>query len=363
MPKKSYGAGRIYKDNGWLYLDYSFQGKRHRESAHTKDRTLARELLATRLRELADGRFAGSASVTLASLFEDVLIDYEINDKRSLSDLRARIIKHLGPYFGGKPAAKLTTRDVQAYTKHRLEAGATNGTINRELAVLKRAYTLGIRSERVHRKPYIPMLQEANARKGFFEREELDRVLTALPSWLHPPILFAYYTGWRIHSEIMPMQWSQVDLKHATMSLYVGETNNKEARTIFLPELLLGLLQAQKERQERDYPGCEWVFDRHGEQIKSFRKRWLEARKVSGLSERILHDFRRTAVRNMVRAGVPERVAMLVTGHKTRGVFERYNIVSTGDLKEAAKKLIPETTAEQRQRKVFPISARAKKTA
>ncbi len=361
MPKKSYGSGRIFAVNGWWQIDYYHHGKRHREAAGTKDRTKARALLLVRQRELEEGKFAGPESVTLASLLEDVETDYEINGKRSIDMLRFRLKNHLLPFFGGKPAVKLTTRDVQQYTKKRLENGASNATINRELAALKRAYTLGIRSERVHKRPYIPLLQEANARKGFFEREELDRVLAALPEWLHAPIQFAYYTGWRIHSEIMPLRWSQVDLEHGTLALYVGETKNKEARTIFLPSLLLDLLAAQKDRQERDYPNCQFVFDRAGEQIKNFRYRWLEARKVTGLNAKILHDFRRSAVRNMVRAGVPERVAMLITGHKTRNVFERYNIVSTSDLREAAKKIAPEEKTEERRTKVFPLSARLKK--
>ena len=213
MPRKNYGSGRIYQDGRYWYIDYYHHGTRHRESCHTKDRSIARAVLTTRLRELADGRFAGP--LTLGDLFADVVTDYEINGKRSLDMLRFRLDKHLRPAFGEKLAAKVNTRDVQQYTKRRLEEGASNATINRELAVVKRAYTLGIRSERITRKPYVPLLQEANARKGFFEREELDRILTALPDWLHAPLLFAYYTGWRIHSEIMPLRWSQVDLHRA----------------------------------------------------------------------------------------------------------------------------------------------------
>jgi len=73
--------------------------------------------------------------------------------------------------------------------------------------------------------------------------------------------------------------------------------------------------------------------------IGSYQKHWHAACRAAGCPGRIPHDFRRTAVRNLVRAGVPERVAMMLTGHKTRSVFERYNIVSSGDLFEAAKKL------------------------
>lgn len=92
--------------------------------------------------------------------------------------------------------------------------------------------------------------------------------------------------------------------------------------------------------QWRNRPeGCPWVFPREGKRIIYPYHAWRTAVKEAGLDGKIPHDFRRTAVRNLVRAGVPERVAMAISGHKTRSVFDRYNIVSPGDLSRCQKVL------------------------
>ncbi len=120
-----------------------------------------------------------------------------------------------------------------------------------------------------------------------------------------------------------------------------GTTKNDDGRVFPFTQELRGLLMQQKEATEKLQRQKDmlipWVFHREGKKVGDFRKSWETACKKAGVPGRIPHDFRRTAVRNLVRAGVPERVAMQMTGHKTRSVFERYNIVSEGDLEAAAK--------------------------
>lgn len=177
-------------------------------------------------------------------------------------------------------------------------------------------------------------------RQGFFEPWEFAAVLARLPEHLRPPITWAYYTGWRIYSEILPLTWEQVDLEAATVRLYRGTTKNKEGRVIARPQVLKDILEQQWREHINYYPECPWVFHNTGERLQTFYKAWKRACTGARISGRkLIHDFRRTAVRNLVRAGVPERVAMMIAGHKTRDVFERYNIVSAGDLEEAARRV------------------------
>ena len=115
-----------------------------------------------------------------------------------------------------------------------------------------------------------------------------------------------------------------------------GETKNYEGRTYYMDEEIRAAMTAQFANR---HLGCPYVFHLDGNKIKYFRCSWKAACKKAHLRGRIFHDFRRTALRNMVRAGVPERVSMMISGHKTRSVFDRYSIVSPDDLKQASSRM------------------------
>ena len=157
---------------------------------------------------------------------------------------------------------------------------------------------------------------------------------------------FAYLTGWRVMSEILPINWRQIDRRLGTVRLDPGTTKNEDGRLFpygdLLPELtdtINGQWHYTKQTEQERGIVCPWVFHRNGRPTRSFYGAWRTACRAAEYPQRILHDFRRTAVRNLVRAGVPENVAMQLTGHKTRSVFDRYDIVNEADLRDAVRKL------------------------
>ncbi|HSP96837.1 MAG TPA: site-specific integrase [Candidatus Dormibacteraeota bacterium] len=337
--------GSIYKRGNVWWVKYYRNGVPMRESSESDKETVAKNLLKAREGDIIRGVPVTPQTnrVTLAELLDDVLTDYRVNGRRSLDTITYYIDGHVRPFFGTRKAASVTTADVRQYVAERQAAGAANATINRELATLTRAYSLGLEAGSVTHKPAIKSLKEDNARKGFFEREQFEAVRAKLPEPLRPVVTFLYITGWRVDSEVVPLQWRQVDFEGGTVRLDPGTTKNGEARVFPMTADLRALLEAQRVYtdavQKQAGAIIPDVFHRDGEPIRTFRRSWKSACKAAGCPDRLRHDFRRTAVRNLVRAGIPERVAMQMTGHKTRAVFERYNIVSEGDLTDAARKL------------------------
>jgi integrase len=241
---------------------------------------------------------------------------------------------------------------VRRYAAERLAAGAANATVNRELAALKRMFTLATRAERLSSAPHIALLEEANARQGFVDPGDFDRLLDALPDELKDPIGFLYLSGWRV-SEMRALEWRDIDLTAKVVRLRPELAKNKTARLLPLHGELLAILGRAREARR---PDCRFVFHRQGIPIGEFRKSWAAACRAAGLSGLLVHDLRRSAVRNLVRAGVPERVAMALSGHKTRSIFDRYAIVRESDLAEAAEKLHAHI-ARSRSASVVPMTA------
>ena len=335
-PKYKDKDGNTRESRVW-WIKYYRNGKDYRESTKSIKRTDAKKLLKKREGEISQGKLPGIFfdRVRFDELAEDFLTDYKINDKKSL--WRAEInVSHLKEHFGDMRVTDITTAKIKSYINKRKRKGRSNSTINRELSALKRMLNLGATQTppKVDRVPHIPRFKENNVRKGFFEHEEYLSLVGVLPSELKPVITFAYKTGWR-KSEILGLTWEQVDLKQGTVRIEAGEAKNDEPRTVYMDNELKALFKAQLALRQL---GCPYVFHRNGTRIRDFRGAWKSACNEIGLDGKLFHDLRRTAVRNMVRAGVPERVAMMISGHKTRAVFDRYNIVDDKDLKMAAQR-------------------------
>ncbi len=329
--------GSIYKRGGVYWIKYYRYGKPFRESTKSHKEADAKRLLKKREGEIAGGKFPGIYfdRVTFDELKEDFLRDYRINQKKSLRRAE-RSAKTLEGFFSNMRVPDITTTKIDEYTDQRLEEGAANATINRELAALKRMFNLGVQQTppKVAMVPYIRMLSENNVRKGFFEHGEFLAVKEALPEYLKTIVTFGYRFGWRVN-EILSLTWDRVDLKNGIVRKETGETKNNEARTVYLNDELKEEFKALFINRRLDVP---FVFLREDRPIKGFRKAWLKACSTAGVKGRLFHDLRRTAIRNMVRAGVSDTVSMKISGHKTRSVFDRYNIVSDEDLRQATLK-------------------------
>jgi integrase len=343
QPKYRASDGTLKTAAVW-WLKYRANGRIIRESAETEKEQEARRLLKLREGAATEGRpvIPRVERVTVNDLVEDLKRDYQVNERRS-ADRLAFSLAHLVPVFGTRRAVHVTVADVNAYVTQRQAEGAANGTINRELAALKKMYSLALAAEKLHRAPRFKLLREDNVRQGFFERESFESVRSHLPAYVQPVVTFAYITGWRIPSEVLPMQWRQIDFKAGTLRLEPGTTKNREGRLFIMTPELRAWLERQRaitdalqRRTGRIIPS---VFHRRGKPIKGFRKAWAAACKAAGVPGRIPHDFRRTAVRNLERAGVPRSTAMKMVGHKTEAIYRRYAIVDEAMLREGAEKL------------------------
>jgi integrase len=367
------GLGRIYLRGRVWWIQYSFRGTAIRESSESEREPDAARLLKKRLGEIGRGRLAGPRveRTTFADLERMITDDYAINGRKSAERLESSL-KHLRDHFGLCRAVDITGDRLNGYIRVRLEEkpSAKPATVRNELAALKRAFTLAMKAGKVAERPAFPTIAVSNARKGFFEEGDFRSVVALLPDHLKPLAEFARLTGWR-KRECLSLEWRQVDLDAGWVRLEPGTTKNDEGRAFPLrafPELD-ALLRRERERTDAAEVATgriiPWVFHhRHGKPIDDFRDSWAKACKAAGVPGLLFHDLRRTAVRNLERAGVSRSAAMKLTGHKTESVYRRYAIVAESDLQEAVGKLAQHhkavvaqaIAAQAERRKVIPFS-------
>ncbi len=272
--------------------------------------------------------------MTFDDLAQGLLADYQVNGRRSARSARLSI-SHLRTFFSFDRAIDITTDRIKAYAADRQKSKAANASINRELAALKRMFSLAVEDGRISHSPHIPTLEEDNARQGFVDHGAFVSLRAHLAEYLRDPIAFLYFSGWRL-GEMKALEWRDVDLVGRIVHLRPEISKNKDGRLLPLSGELLEIVDRANAKRR---PDCPFVFHRDGDAIGDFRKAWSTACKAAGLHPILVHDLRRTAVRNMVRAGISDRVAMTLSGHKTRSIFDRYNIVSEADLSQAAERL------------------------
>ena len=342
--------GMLYRRGTVYWIKYYSGGRAIRESTRTTKQKEAERVLKNR-----EGRSAAGLHplprvdrITYDELAEDLRRHYEVSGTRGLKEADTRF-RALKPFFSGRKAASIKGQLAEEYVQHRLQTGVTPATVNRELSTLIRLLGLGYEREKVARMPKIHKLQEAPPRAGFFERNDFEAVRRQLRPDLQVAVTIAHNYGWRMQSEVLSLTLSQVDLTAGTLRINPGMSKSGEGRVVYLQPEDKPMLEEQIERARtvsrklgRVTP---FLFPHlisgrlQGQRIKDFRKSWVSACKAVGLVGMLRHDLRRTAARNLIRNGVPEVVSMRITGHRTRSVFDRYNIVSPADLQEAARKM------------------------
>lgn len=332
------GDGRVFQRKGSskFYVEYWQEGKQFREVGGRTEGE-ARRKLRSRIKELRSDRFIGPVEekLSVTELVDNLEVHLDTRGAKAMASFRSHA-KPLRHAFEFRRAAQLTTADIERYVASRLAEGKARATINRETGLLKQAFNLARKQQRLKRVPYVPSLREDNVRQGFFEVAEFEVVVKNLPEHIADVARFGYLTGWR-KSEITGLTWDMVDRQAREIRL--STSKNGRGRVLPLDGELWNLIEKRFAARNVELPNgstelTRLVFHKSGKSVGDFRKAWATACKKAG-TPRLFHDLRRTAIRNMVRAGIPERVAMEISGHRTRAIFDRYNIVSNEDMRRA----------------------------
>jgi integrase len=325
--------GKSVPKSANFVAQYYVDGKKFRRSTGTPVKAEAEGILRGWLADSEKGLKAApqTQGLTYDKLRDDLLAYYAEQEHKSLKR-RADGTPYLYPqtaldnFFKGRKANTIDRDAASEFITSRRKANASNDTINNSLRLLRRMFTLARDCGKLTLAPKFELLP-GNHRSGFLPHESFQKLFDVMPSRLQPLLLLLYSTGVRV-GEAERIEWPAVDLDAAKITLREGETKNDESRVLPLRDELVKLLSAVKHREGRVFPTK-----------RSMEPAFKKACAAAGIEGLLVHDLRRSAVRNLRKAGIAEGVAMKISGHKDRTVFERYNVVSHDDVLDAGKQL------------------------
>jgi len=360
----SRGLGRVYQRGSVWWLDYTVSGQRHREPTDASNKRDAQDILRERIGNRKSGKVLGrpdrimlaeyvkgqdgkeKLSGGLRWLHEG---QYDLAELRS-KERAVQCWTQLEKFFAATTrVTELTPTRLDDYAKKRLAEGAKRQTVNNELSALRAGLNLAVEKQWLATVPVkfdLPKVQ--NVRKGFFDDGEFAAILVELSAIFAAVIRFLRFTGWRA-TEPLSLTWDAIDWEGETIRLATSKNGEGRVFPFGLAPDLKNLLEERWEARNGPF-----VFHRDGEKISydSLEHAWGRARKRTKLTDRLMHDLRRTAARDFRRAGVSEGEIMKLCGWKTRAMFDRYNIIDEADLASAvAKRFSPANgtvTAQER---------------
>jgi len=340
MERSSYGSGTIYQRGDIWYVSFWADGRQIQKSSGSRKRQDAVRLRDQLLGKKVRGELGNTAAerVTCGEILDDLLEHAKSNFKASTEKIWRLVIEaNIRPFFGDRKATNVTTAMLKEYRRRRLAEGRSESTCNREISILRTAFNLGRKCTppKVTLLPYFPMVAETNARQGFLTDEQYEKVRDSLPDYLRPLFVTGYFTGVRL-GELLAIEWNQIDWGQGFITLNADETKSGYSRAV---PILDGDMRTWLVWSRENANGSTRAFHNDGEPLKDFRGAWTTACARADVPDLKFHDLRRTAVRNMRRAGVPQVVRMRITGHRTDSMERRYNIVDVDDI-QSAKELM-----------------------
>lgn len=346
------GTGRIYLRGEIYWIAYYRNGHQIRESAETTDERKAWKLLQRRLEEVKRPEFVGPSEkkLTLEDLEKKILADYERHGRRSLQTAQ-HCLKPVKAHFEYDTLLQITPSRIEKYQTDRLAKGMARATVNREIRYLLHGYRLLFDAGEISYVPKVKLLEGENVREGFLNKPEFEAVVEQLSPDVRDVVRFLYNSAWRT-GEALKIEWNKVDLDDWIVRLTRKNEKTKHPRTL---PLVGELREVIENRIQKRRPDCPYVFHRDGKPIKSFRKAWATACETAGLDGIVPHDMRRSAIRNMRKAGIGESDGMKISGHRTNSVYKRYDIVDEEDQRRTMERVQEHLRQEMEQRKVVPI--------